>query len=53
MLEGASPMHLTKSVDYAVIMEGEVEMQLDDGSCTILRQGARFYFHSVVHNLDN
>jgi hypothetical protein len=32
-------MHLTKSVDYAVIMDGEIEMHLDDGSRTILRQG--------------
>jgi len=39
MLAGASPMHLTKSVDYAVVMEGEIEMHLDDGSCTVLRQG--------------
>jgi len=39
MFEGASPMHLTKSVDYAVVMEGEIEMHLDNGSCTVLRQG--------------
>lgn len=32
-------MHLTKSVDYAIVMEGEMEMHLDDGSCTVLRQG--------------
>jgi hypothetical protein len=39
MLGGASPMHLTKSVDYAIVMEGEMEMHLDDGSCTVLHQG--------------
>ena len=39
MFGGASPMHLTKSVDYAIVMEGELEMHLDDGSCTVLRQG--------------
>jgi hypothetical protein len=36
-------MHLTKSIDYAVILEGEIEMYLDDGSCTILRQGKYSY----------
>ena len=32
-------MHLTKSIDYAIIMEGEIEMLLDDGSTTLLGQG--------------
>lgn len=32
---GASPMHLTKSLDYAIIMDGEQEMLLDDGSASI------------------
>lgn len=36
---GVSPMPLTKSVDYAIVMEGELEMHLDDESCTILHQG--------------
>jgi uncharacterized cupin superfamily protein len=39
MVEGASPMHLTKSIDYAVVLEGEIEMHLDDGSCTVLQKG--------------
>lgn len=38
--KGLHQCTLPKSVDYAVIMEGEMEMHLDDGSCTILRQGA-------------
>jgi hypothetical protein len=40
MSAGSSPMHLTKSVDYAVIMEGQIEMHLDDGTCTVLKQGS-------------
>jgi len=32
-------MHLTKSVDYAIVMEGELELHLDNGSCTVLHQG--------------
>ena len=39
MLSGATLMHITKSVDYAVVLEGEIELHLDDGSCTVLRQG--------------
>ena len=40
MIEGASPMHLTKSIDYAIVLDGEIEMHLDDGSCTVLQKGA-------------
>jgi quercetin dioxygenase-like cupin family protein len=40
MFGGGSPMHLTKSVDYAIVMEGELEMHLDDGSTTVLRHGS-------------
>jgi hypothetical protein len=43
MVEGASPMHLTKSIDYAVVLEGEIEMHLDDGSCTVLQKGTRSF----------
>lgn len=32
-------MHRTKSLDYGVVLEGEVEMVLDDGSVTKLRRG--------------
>lgn len=39
MLSGTSPMHITKSVDYAVVLEGEIELHLDDDSCTVLQQG--------------
>jgi quercetin dioxygenase-like cupin family protein len=42
MLSGATPMHITKSVDYAVVLEGEIELHLDDGSCTVLRQGKNY-----------
>jgi hypothetical protein len=32
MFEGGSRMDLTKSVDDAIVMEGELEMHLDEGS---------------------
>jgi len=36
---GVSPMHRTNSIDYGVILSGEVELELDGGEKTILRAG--------------
>ncbi|KAJ5611967.1 hypothetical protein N7528_009072 [Penicillium herquei] len=32
-------MHRTQSLDYGIVLEGEIEMELDDGSVTLLRKG--------------
>jgi quercetin dioxygenase-like cupin family protein len=34
-----SPMHRTYSVDYGIVLAGELDMELDGGSCTHLRAG--------------
>ncbi|EQB08061.1 hypothetical protein L288_09030 [Sphingobium quisquiliarum P25] len=34
-----SPMHRTSSVDYGLVLSGEIELELDGGSVTTLRQG--------------
>jgi quercetin dioxygenase-like cupin family protein len=40
MLPGKqSPMHRTNSIDYGIILSGEVELELDDGRKTIVREG--------------
>jgi hypothetical protein len=40
LFEADSPgMHTTPSVDYGVVLDGEVWLELDDGSLTRLRQG--------------
>ena len=40
MLPGKeSPMHRTNSIDYGVVLEGEIELELDDGARTTVRQG--------------
>lgn len=40
MLPGkASPMHRTNSIDYGIVLEGEVELELDDGAKRTVRQG--------------
>ncbi|BBF71832.1 MULTISPECIES: cupin domain-containing protein [Sphingomonas] len=40
MLPGKqSPMHRTNSIDYGIVMAGEVELELDDGRVTTVREG--------------
>jgi len=34
-----SPMHRSRSIDYGVVLEGECELHLDDGSVTVVRAG--------------
>ncbi|EMC98604.1 hypothetical protein BAUCODRAFT_375459 [Baudoinia panamericana UAMH 10762] len=37
--ESLSPMHRTVSLDYGVVLEGEVELQLDTGEKRLLKRG--------------
>lgn len=40
MLPGKqSPMHRTNSIDYGIVMSGEIELELDDGRMTTVREG--------------
>ncbi|MDE2302500.1 MAG: cupin domain-containing protein [Sphingomonadales bacterium] len=40
MLPGReSPMHRTNSIDYGIVLEGEIELELDDGARKTVRQG--------------
>lgn len=40
MLPGKeSPMHRTNSIDYGIVIEGEIELELDDGAKKIIRPG--------------
>ena len=34
-----SPMHRTKSLDYGIVLEGEVEMVLDSGESEVMKRG--------------
>jgi quercetin dioxygenase-like cupin family protein len=34
-----SPMHRTNSIDYGIIMSGEIELELDDGVKKTVREG--------------
>lgn len=35
----ASPMHKTNSIDYGIVIQGEIEMKLDSGETTRLKPG--------------
>jgi quercetin dioxygenase-like cupin family protein len=40
MLPGKeSPMHRTNSIDYGIVLSGEIELELDDGAKRTVRQG--------------
>jgi quercetin dioxygenase-like cupin family protein len=36
---GCSPMHRTNSIDYGIVISGEVELELDDGAKTTVGEG--------------
>ena len=40
MLPGKeSPIHRTSSIDYGIVLQGEIELELDDGARRTVRQG--------------
>ena len=40
MLPGKqSPMHRTNSIDYGIVLEGEIELELEDGAKRTIKQG--------------
>ncbi len=40
MLPGKeSPMHRTNSIDYGIVLKGEIELELDDGAKRTVREG--------------
>ncbi len=40
MLPGKeSPMHRTNSIDYGIVLQGEIELELEDGAKRTVRQG--------------
>lgn len=43
-------MHRTDSIDYAIIMSGEIDMELDDGDTTHLKAGDVVVQRGTNHN---
>ena len=46
---GVSPMHRTNSIDYGIVMSGEVELELDDGATTRLGPGDIVVQRGTIH----
>lgn len=50
MLPGkASPMHRTSSLDYGIVMSGQLELELDDGVKTLLSPGDIVIQRGTMH----
>jgi quercetin dioxygenase-like cupin family protein len=48
-----SPMHRTESIDYGIVLAGEVHLVLDDGSETVLRPGDIVVQRGTDHAWEN
>ncbi|KAF8513612.1 hypothetical protein JB92DRAFT_2922570 [Gautieria morchelliformis] len=48
-----APMHRTKSIDYAVILEGEIELELENGDKSILKTGDVVVQRETMHSWRN
>lgn len=44
-----SPMHRTSSIDYGIVLSGTVELELDDGSRTLLGPGDIVVQRGTMH----
>ena len=44
-----SPMHRTDSLDYGIVLDGDVELELDDGAITPLRAGDIVVQRGTMH----
>ena len=51
---GVTPRnHRTNSIDYAVVISGEIDMELDDGVVAHLKQGDVLVQRGTIHNWVN
>jgi len=48
-----SPMHRTESIDYGVVLEGEITLVLDDGSATTVGPGDLVVQRGTDHAWEN
>jgi len=50
---GTGPMHRTETIDYAVVLSGEIHMELDDGSVVRLAPGDTLVQRGTAHRWMN
>lgn len=54
MLPGKSaPMHRTSSLDYGIVLSGEIELVLDDGASTLVKAGGIIIQRGTIHSWYN
>ena len=46
---GESPMHRTNSIDYGIVLSGQVELELDDGGKTVIGPGEVCIQRGTMH----
>ncbi len=46
---GKSPMHRTNSIDYGIVLSGQVELELDDGAVTTAGPGDIIVQRGTMH----
>ena len=46
----ATDMHITSTIDYALVMSGEIDMELDDGVTVTLKEGDVLVQRATIHN---
>ena len=47
--QSASPFHRTNSLDYGIVMQGQLELELDDGNTTLLNAGDIVVQRGTIH----
>jgi quercetin dioxygenase-like cupin family protein len=50
---GESPMHRTNSLDYGIVISGEVELELDNGAVEVCRAGDVIVQRGTIHRWRN
>ena len=46
-------MHITPTIDYALVLKGEIDMDLDDGLSVHLKEGDVLVQRATIHNWAN
>jgi quercetin dioxygenase-like cupin family protein len=46
---GVSPMHRSNSIDYGIVIAGQVELEVDDGATQLLGPGAIIVQRGTMH----
>jgi quercetin dioxygenase-like cupin family protein len=49
----SSPMHRSSSIDYGIILSGEIELELDNGVVKTMGQGAIIVQRGTIHKWRN